>query len=170
MDRVGGRRAPRAHRERAAARALLPGRKRRARQPRGKAPQLAGAEQEPKLKTATAEQAGRAQAAVVAAEADARGADPVRAGRARAQAGAERARAEAAAERAQEEVAAERVPAREQQHNKQKGVPRIRWHALSFFTGSGQSPALPPSPMETPTEATRSFWKSSPPPKSPLYR
>ena len=30
------------------------------------------------------------------------------------------------------------------------------------------SPALPPSGISTPSDATRSFWKSSPPPKSPL--
>jgi hypothetical protein len=169
VDRVGGRRAPRARRERAAARALLPGRKRRARQPPGKAPRLAGGEQEPKLKTATAEEAARAQAAAGADE-EGLGANRARLGRAPAAAEAERARAEAAAERAQEEVAAERAPARGTQHNRRKGVPPNRWHALSIFTGSGQSPALPPSPMETPTDATRSFWKSSPPPKSPLYR
>jgi hypothetical protein len=159
VDRVGERRAPRAHREKAGARVLRRVRKRPARRRRARALLLAGGEHEPKLRTATVEEAGRAQAAVVAAEVGGRGAERVRAGR-----------APAAAEggRALEEAAVERAPAEPGSTTNERACHLFRWHALSTFAVSAQSAALPPRPMETPSEATRSFWNSSPPPKSPL--
>jgi hypothetical protein len=86
VDRVGGRRAPRAHRAKAGAKALLRDRKRRARLLPGRALPRAAGEPEPKLKAAIAEEAGRARAALAADEVE----EP----------GAERAPVEAAARRA----------------------------------------------------------------------
>jgi hypothetical protein len=158
VDRVGERRAPRARREKAGARVLRRDRRRPARRQPERALLLAGGEHEPKLRMAPAEEAGRAPGAVVAAEADGRGADRVLAGRAP---------AAAEAGRALEEAARERAPAEPRFTTNERACHPSRWHALST-SGSAQSPALPPRPMETPTEATRSFWNSSPPPKSPL--
>jgi hypothetical protein len=100
VDRVGGRRAPRAHRAKAGAKALLRDRKRRARLLPGRALPRAAGEPEPKLKAAIAEEAGRARAALAADEVEEPGADRARAGRGRARPGAERAPVEAAARRA----------------------------------------------------------------------
>lgn len=88
MDRVGARRAPRVRLGKAGARGLHRDPKRHAPQRRGRALPLAGGEQEPKLKTAIAGEAGRA----------------------RARAEAERALAEAAAKKPPEEAVAERPP------------------------------------------------------------
>jgi hypothetical protein len=110
VDRVGERRAPRAHREKAGARVLRRVRKRPALRQPGRALLLAGGEHEPKPRTAPVEEAGRAQAAAVADEAEGRGANRRQGGRALAEAAAERARA-GAGERAREEVAAARAPA-----------------------------------------------------------
>jgi hypothetical protein len=108
VDRVGERRAPRARRAKAGARALLHDRRHRARRLPGRALPLDAGEPEPKLKTAMAEEAGRAPVGLAADEVEEPGADRARAARARAPAGAERA-AEAAARRALVEVAAERA-------------------------------------------------------------
>ena len=111
MDRVGERRAPRARRGKAGAKALLRDRKRRARLLPGRALLPDAGEPGPKLKTATAEEAGKARAAPAADEVEGPGADRARAGRGRARVGAERAAVPAEAERVLEGVAAKRARA-----------------------------------------------------------
>jgi hypothetical protein len=112
VDRVGGRRAARAHRAKAGAKALLRDRKRRARLLPGRALPRAAGEPEPELKAAIAEEAGRARAALAAEEVE-----------------------EPGAERAPVEAAARRALAHSSPTTKQKGrATETAGHALSTFS------------------------------------